>query len=58
MSKETLQLDLAHHLERVEVLTHQAKLCRKLSNMLKLLAWINRHARLATELRGKLNGWS
>jgi len=57
MSKETLQLDLAHHLEMVDQLVHLAKLCRKLSNKFKLLARINRHARLATEIRGELNGW-
>tara|TARA_Y100000310_G_C20434823_1_gene693234 strand:+ start:219 stop:395 length:177 start_codon:yes stop_codon:yes gene_type:complete len=58
MTKESLQLDLAHHLDRVDVLTHQAKLCRKLSNKLLLLASINHHARLATEIRGELNGWA
>ena len=58
MTQENLKLDLAHHLEMVDQLAHTAKLCRKLSNKLKLLEWINRHAKLATELRGKLNGWS
>ena len=57
MSKETLQLDLAHHLEMVDQLAHTAKLCRKLSNKFALLARLNRHARLATEIRGELNGW-
>ncbi len=57
-TKGNLQARLEFHLDRIDVLTHRAKLCRKLSNKLKLLEWINRHARLATEIRGKLNGWS
>ena len=57
MTQENLKLDLAHHLEMVDQLVHLAKLCRKLSNKFKLLARINRHARLATEIRAELNGW-
>ena len=52
-----LKAKIQFHLRRVDALTHRAKLCRKLSNKLKLLGWINRHALLATQLRGKLNGW-
>lgn len=58
MNRTELENRIEFHLERVDKLTHTAKLCRKLSNKLKLLEWVNRHARLATELRGKLNGWS
>jgi hypothetical protein len=58
MSNVKLESRIEFHLDRVDILTRQAKLCRKLSNKLKLLGWINRHAKLATELRGKLNGWS
>ncbi len=58
MTKAELESRIEFHLDRVDTLTHRAKLCRKLSNKLKLLEWINRHAKLATELRGKLNGWS
>jgi hypothetical protein len=53
-----IEKEIEFHLERVERLTRTARLCRKLSNKLKLLAWINKHAQLATELRAKLNGWS
>jgi len=57
MNIKDIEKRIKTHLERVEILTRQAKLCRKLSNKLKLLGWINKHARLATELRGQLNGW-
>ena len=56
--KKDLQKKLDFHLERVDALTRTAKLCRKMSNKLKLLGWINRHAKLATEIRAKINGWS
>jgi len=58
VTKENLEAKIEFHLARVEALTHRAKLCRKMSNKLKLLAWINRHAKMATELRADLNGWS
>jgi len=58
MTKVELESRIEFHLDRMRILTHRAKLCRKLSNKLKLLEWVNRHAKLATELRGKLNGWS
>jgi hypothetical protein len=57
MNKAELEARIELHLDRMETLTHRAKLCRKMSNKLKLLGWINRHAKLATQLRGKLNGW-
>ena len=57
MNKAELEARIELHLERMETLTHRARLCRKMSNKLKLLEWINRHAKLATQLRGKLNGW-
>ena len=57
MDKAELEVKIEFHLDRVKALTHRAKLCRKLSNKLKLLGWINRHAKLATVLRGRLNGW-
>lgn len=58
VTKENLEAKIEFHLARVEALTHRAKLCRKMSNKLRCLRWINRHAKLATELRGELNGWS
>jgi hypothetical protein len=58
MDNTNLETKIEFHLDRVDTLTRRAKLCRKLSNKLKLLEWINRHAKIATELRGKLNGWS
>jgi hypothetical protein len=57
MDKVKVETRIEFHLDRVETLTHRAKLCRKMSNKLKLLEWINRHAKIATELRGKLHGW-
>ena len=57
-TKGNLEAKLEFHLARVDALTHTAKLCRKLSNKLKLLGWINRHARLATEIQAELNGWN
>ena len=56
--KKDLQAKLDFHLDRVDALTRTAKLCRKMSNKLKLLGWINRHAKLATQLQAKINGWS
>jgi hypothetical protein len=57
MNKTELEAEIKFHLERVDSLTRTAKLCRKISNKLRCLGWINRHAKIATELRGKLNGW-
>ena len=58
MTKAELESRIQFHLDMVDSLTRQAKLCRKTSSKIKLIGWINRHAKLATELRGKLNGWS
>ena len=58
VTKGNLEAKIEFHLARVDALTHTAKLCRKLSNKLRCLRWINRHAKLATELRAELNGWS
>ena len=57
ITKGNLEAKIEFHLARVDALTRRARLCRKLSNKLKLLAWINRHAKLATEIRAELNGW-
>ena len=56
-TKGNLEARLEMHLEKVGQLTRLAKLCRKLSNKFKLLALLNRHARLATETQAELNGW-
>ena len=58
IKKWKLETEIEFHLDRMDALTPRAKLCRRLASKLKLLEWINRHAKLATELRGKLNGWS
>ena len=58
ITKGNLEAKIEFHLARAEALTHRARLCRKMSNKLKLLAWVNRHAKLATEIRAELNGWS
>jgi len=51
MSKKEVQAKIDFHLDRIKVLTSQAKLCRKLSNKLKILKWIKEHKRLAMELK-------